>query len=296
MRTPPWLATALLAFALTPANAGIVPDNGRVYLHGGLDLSFIEDFLDQRGVHVDLPKINVDLPAEAESAVADAFERADAALNRVFGDGGLLDNDVDEIIDDALEGAQDALDGIDLPDVDAIVEDALGRAEEVLTDIDARLPANTQQIVEDALNDARQSVDSALDEVFGEGGVLDEIDDLTPAVDEVLEDLDVEGVLEDVDRALSEVPIDRLPDAAINAIDNAAGIVEQVLGDLFGSNDNGIDLGTEINGLITPSFGSSTVSSLFVSVPASSSPASIPEPTTAALAALGIATAAARRR
>lgn len=313
MRKSSLLAAGLLALSVSPTLAGIAPGDRRVYLHGaGIDLSFIEGFLGDLGVEVDLPHISVDLPPRAESAVANALDRADAALNRVFGDGGVLDGidvNVDGIVDDALSNAQSILEGInlpevDLPDVGGILEDAVGRAEEALAGIDTVLPANTQQIVNDALQDAQQSVDAALNRVFGDGGVLDEIDDLVPAIDGLLDDLDAGGVLDDVlgaggvvDRALSDLPIDRLPDAATEALENAAGIVEQVLGDLFGRHDHSDhQQDAEIASLVAQSEELLFRSSAFVMMPTTSSAASVPEPTTGVLALAGLALASARRR
>lgn len=307
------LAVALLAFAASPTLAQIDPGDRRVYLHSGTGLSFLEDFLGDRGIHLDLPEINVSLPPQAEAAVEKALGRAESALNRVFGDGGILEDldaslpDVSQTVDNALNRAQEVLDRIELPDVNvpdvsSLVDNALSWAEKALTRVESVVPPNVEQIVNEALGEAQSSVDDALDRVFGDGGVLDEIEDLVPQATGVLDGaLDsVFGEGGTVDRALSEIPTDRLPTAAIEAIDNAAGIVEQVLGDLFSNEAEG-EITSLLDGLTTEDFDSigfqfaetALASRSFFMLP---STAAVPEPTACVLALAGFAAVSSRRR
>lgn len=303
------LAVALLAFVASPTLAQIDPGDRRIYLHSGTGLSFLEDFLGDRGIHLDLPEINVSLPPQAEAAVEKALGRAESALNRVFGDSGLLEDldaslpDVSQTVDDALNRAQEVLDRIELsdvnvPDVSSLVDNALSRAEEALTRVESVVPPNVEPIVNEALGEAQSTVDDALDRVFGDGGVLDEIEDLVPQAAEALDSVFGEGGT--VDRALSEIPTDRLPTAAIEAIDNAAGIIKQVLGDRYSSEAEG-EITSLLEGLTTEDSSSigfqfaetALASRSFFMVP---STAAVPEPTACVLALAGFAAVSSRRR
>ena len=142
----------------------------------------VDGFLEDIGVDFDL-NLNdlpdVPLPAIAEDAIASGLDRAESAVDRVFGEGGILDEvdvdlpdtivpnlpdapDVDSIVEDALDTAEQAVDQA-LDRAEAAVDRALSRASAVLDNIDQNVSDRVEGILEDALNRA----EGVLDGIFG---------------------------------------------------------------------------------------------------------------------------------
>ncbi|QDT70646.1 hypothetical protein MalM25_36010 [Planctomycetes bacterium MalM25] len=191
---------------------------------------------------LELPPIEIETSERAASAVNGALDRAQSAVNGVFGDGGPLDDfqvdlpDVDQI-----------LNGLDLPavsvpqvaelNVQEIVDDALGQANDVLDNLDlpnvdipqVSIPSvnvpNVQQIVDDALGRAND--------------ILDDLD--LPSVD--LPNIDVPAVdIPDVDQIVE----DALNDAQ-DAVDDALGEAQEAID---GALDDAQDLLDDLDDLV----------------------------------------------
>jgi len=180
-----------------------------------------------------------------------ALDRAESALDRVLGDGGVLDGidlpnievphvdipdihapDVDRIVEDALERARQATAGARAR-AQAAIDNALGRANDLLDRID--LPSITipdidlpdlgsiDDLLEDLDvpnlgGDVGDLVDDVLDEIHGvvDNGVLDDLlGDAGGVLDDVLDHTDP------VEAALANLPTESLPPVALEAINSA---------------------------------------------------------------------------
>lgn len=194
-------------------------------------LSYLNDFLWDIGVDVTVPEIEIDLPPKAEQAVEDALGHAQSAIDKVFGEGGVLDDyelpDVDQIVEDALSKAEAAASAA-REKAQSAIDDALSHAENVLDDLDipsVNLPEfdipdvdvpDVDSIVEDALSKAEDAVYDALEDAH------DALDHAHGVLD------DVEGVLDDilseipsVESVIADLPLDELPAPAVTAIESA---------------------------------------------------------------------------
>lgn len=280
------LASVLL-IAATPATSG------------AFNLSFVQDLLDDLGVNVDLPEVEIDLPPRAEEAVDSALERAESALDRVFGDGGVLED---------LDLPSVNVPDIELPDVDQIISEALGTAqssfENALDEFDAVLASReVDQIVEDALNKAQTEVDNALAQAEL---ILDDID--LPDVDQIVEDAlgradsavedalgRADDVLDDLGDVLDGIDLSGISDTVEDALEDASGVVEEILGD--GGLLDGILSNLPVN---LPPIAQQAVSSVFSSFQSaglvSAASTAVPEPTSVGLLSLGLMAAVSRRR
>lgn len=199
----------------TPASAAI-----NVSISSRL-IEVTDTLFDRIGVDFNLPDIEVHLPERAANAVDNAFDRAEVAIDDVFGEGGVLDQvevetpDVDQIVNDAIDQASEVLDGLEIPsvevpDVDAIVEDALNDA---------------QRAVDAARGEAQDAVDNAIEKARS---LLNELEVDLPEVEAIFDDLLGEtGVVDETIQVLELEPIDwsslQLPDPIL--IDPLPGVV-----------------------------------------------------------------------
>lgn len=250
---------------------GVAPQTASAF-----NLSFVQDLLDDLGVNVTLPEVNVDLPPRAEQAVENALDRAEAALDGINIDVPQVNlPNVDQIVEDALDQARTAQANA-LSRAQSAIDNGLGEASGILDGVGVTLPnitlpnvsipnvsiPNVSQIVDDALAGAQAEVDNALEQA---NSVLDGINvtGLVPDVDEIvtnalnnaqsevdralgransiLDDLDLPGVLPDVD----EIVGDALG-VAESAVEDALGAADGVLDDVQNVLD-GIDLGGVAN-------------------------------------------------
>lgn len=223
-------------------NSGVID---RVLDGGLLDDGNLGDLLDDLDLpnldipnidipDIDLPEVNIpnvdqivqDALDRAEAARASARQRAQSAIDDALGRAENILGDlelptipqidipqvdvpnVQQIIDDALSGAGDILDDIDvdLPDVQSIVDDALGRADGILDDVlDDVNGADVGGIVEDALDRAE-----------------DAIRDATGAIEEVLD----RDPLNDV---LNNLPEDLIPSSVFTTLETIFNRVDGVM-------------------------------------------------------------------
>ncbi len=272
-------------------------------------LSFVEDLLSDIGVSVDLPEVDIDLPPRAEEAISSALGRAESALDGILDDINLpsvdLPNidlpeidipdvnipDVDQIVQDALGRANSAaaeararaqseidaalgrarnflgdqdllqvdqlvdqliinppnieipnldipiisLPTVSLPDVSGVVEDVLEDARGILDDIDVNVP-EVGSIVDDALGRADGILDGILDDVNGTD-VEQIVEDALGTAEEVIQEATgvVEQVLDGVlDRdplndVLNNLPEDILPSSVFTTLETIFGRVDSVL-------------------------------------------------------------------
>lgn len=121
---------------------------------------------------INLPNVVTDVDRIVEDALDDAQSAADRALSR---GNSILDDldlpsvlpDVDQIVEDALGDAQSAVDRA-LDRADAAVGNALSDADRILEDLNLGSLGNT-------VDSALENASGVVDEILGEGGLVDEI-------------------------------------------------------------------------------------------------------------------------
>lgn len=241
------LAAAALAVAATAPRAE------------AFSLSSISSLLSNYGLNVTLPDRDINLPARAEEAVTKALDKAESALDRVFGEGGPLDGvdfpDIDLSSIDIPEINLPGFPEIELPDFDSPDLDA------ILEDVQAKIDA--------AKAKAQVHIDAARDRI------VDHFESVIERLEDKFPNSDLPGRIEDI-------------------LDRAQGVLDDVLGNETTSAST-LLTSASLPPIATQSIQSAITSVGAYSLPVSAS-VSIPEPTTVVLGAMGLVLAGVARR
>lgn len=192
-------------------------------------LSSVSSLLSNYGVNLTLPSYEINLPPRAEAAASKALVRAESALDRLFGEGGLLEDVAFPEIDLSGVGLptvdRPSLPGYDLPDVDQIVSNAKAKV--------AAAKAAAKARAEAALDKVASRVESVLDRLdfdrpsfdrpsFDWDNLPSSLGDLIDDAHGVLDDL-VSGQATDIPSLIANAPLEHLPPVAVTAIQSALG-------------------------------------------------------------------------
>jgi hypothetical protein len=151
-------------------------------------LSSISSLLSNYGLNVTLPDREINLPPRVEAVVAKVYDRAESALDRLFGEGGpLADIDFPDIDLSNVNVPEIYLPGfpeVELPDLDQIREDVQAKIDAAKAQAQARIEA-----ARDRIADRLESVVDRLEDRFPNSDLPGRLEDLIDRAHGIIDDL-----------------------------------------------------------------------------------------------------------